>query len=94
MSQRFLFCFQGSDQSLSMKWAGTRAQRVNKSWAGTETYKRAGTETCKRRPRCESRQAEYGTVLEGARKCKAFFKCIFMDILETKNENRNLVMML
>ena len=56
-------------RSKSEQEVGTdRCKRANRSWAGTETYKRAGTETCRTGPRCESRQADYGTVLKGGTK--------------------------
>ena len=33
--------------NFEQKRAGTRAEKANKSWAGTETYDKTGAKTCK-----------------------------------------------
>ena len=50
------------------KGAQARADRANKSWAGTETYEKTGTETCRRGPGYYSRPDKYGNVQNGGTK--------------------------
>ena len=66
------FFFQGSDKGLSKKWARTRANGPGKAGQVRKRTREQTRKRAKTRPRSESSQVEYGTVLKGAKKCKVF----------------------